>query len=165
MVDVEALGVDLLTLAGHKFYAPKGIGALYVREGTPIAASCSGPGTSVACVREPRTCPTSPALGAAAGWRAAVARGHSLRQRLDALHRRLAAGIPGLTLNGHPKERLPNTLNLSFPGVTGRTCSRQRRRRRLRRLGLSFASTTQSAACSRRWAGTPLARAAPCGYR
>lgn len=121
-VDVDALGVDLLSIAGHKFYAPKGIGALYVRQGTPIAPALVGadherglrPGTeNVASIV---------ALGAAAQLArtrlpAATAR---LQATRDALHDVLTAKVDDLVLNGHREHRLPNTLNVSFPGVDGR---------------------------------------------
>lgn len=122
-LNVDELGVDLLTLAGHKFYAPKGVGALYVRSGTPIRSVLHGaeqehglrPGTeNVASIV---------ALGAAA-----VLARHSLpatsahmRAMRDHLHQRLAAAVPNLQLNGHPEHRLPNTLHVSFPGASGRT--------------------------------------------
>lgn len=121
-VDVDELGVDLLTLAGHKFSAPKGVGALYVRAGTPIRAVMHGadqehglrPGTeNVALIV---------ALGAAAALASASL--PDLTPKLlalrDRLHARLEAGVPGLQLNGHPQHRLPNTLHVSFPGVSGR---------------------------------------------
>ena len=121
-LDVDALGVDLLTLAGHKFYATKGIGALYVRTGTPIKPILFGadqehglrPGTE------------NVALVVGLGAAAKLAREHlpaateKLRALRDALHERLRAGVPGLMLNGHPTERLPNTLHVSFPGIGGR---------------------------------------------
>jgi len=121
-IDVDALGVDLLTIAGHKFNAPKGIGALYVRAGTPIQPILHGaeqehglrPGTeNVALIV---------ALGAAAALASAELPGlsHRLRVLRDRLHERLAAGVPSMQLNGHPEHRLPNTLHVSFPGVTGR---------------------------------------------
>ena len=121
-LNVDALGVDLLTLAGHKFYAPKGIGALYVREGTPISSVLYGadqehglrPGTeNVAAIV---------ALGAAAALANAsleTMAAHMLTLR-NQLHQALIAAIPGLQLNGHPEQRLPNTLHVSFPGVSGR---------------------------------------------
>lgn len=123
MLDVDALGVDLLTLAGHKFYAPKGVGALYVRAGTPLAPVLFGaeqerglrPGTeNVAAIV---------GLGAAAvlAKRSLAYVGTALQQRRDRLHERLTREIPGLQLNGHPEQRLPNTLHVSFPGVSGRS--------------------------------------------
>jgi cysteine desulfurase len=121
-LNVDELGVDLLTLAGHKFYAPKGVGALYVRAGTPIASVLHGaeqehglrPGTeNVASIV---------ALGAAAvaAQRSLASSSEHMREMRDHLHRRLAAAIPELKLNGHPEHRLPNTLHVSFPGVSGR---------------------------------------------
>lgn len=119
---VDALGVQLLTLAGHKFYAPKGVGALYVRAGTLIRSVLHGaeqehglrPGTeNVAAIV---------ALGAAAALANAsldTVPAHMITLR-DQLHQELAAAVPGLQLNGHPLQRLPNTLHVSFPGVSGR---------------------------------------------
>lgn len=120
-VDVNDLGVDLLTLAGHKFYATKGVGALYIRRATPIAAVLAGaeqehglrPGTE--CM------PLVAGLGAAAKLareRLPQAQAH-LRRMRDQLHGLLQQNIPELCLNGHPSERLPNTLHVSFPGVSG----------------------------------------------
>lgn len=121
-LSVDDLGVDLLTLAGHKFYAPKGIGALYVRGGTAILSVLFGadqehglrPGTeSVASIV---------ALGAAAGLagETLTATATHLMALRDRLHQGLLASIPDLQLNGHPEQRLPNTLHVSFPGVSGR---------------------------------------------
>lgn len=122
VVDVEALGVDLLTLAGHKFYATKGIGALYVRRGTPITNILFGASQEHGLRPGTENVPAIAGLGAAS--RLALARlpeaGAHLQLMRDALHRRLLDAIPALELNGHPDERLPNTLHLSFPGVSGR---------------------------------------------
>lgn len=121
-VDVDALGVDLLTLAGHKFYATKGVGALYVRRGTPIGNIPFGAGQEHGLRPGTENVPAISGLGVAA--RLALARlansGAHMRQTRDALHRHLRDGVPGLELNGHPDERLPNTLHVSFPGVNGR---------------------------------------------
>lgn len=121
-VDVDALGVDLLTIAGHKLYAPKGVGALYVRGGTPLAPIQLGAGHERGLRPGTENVPHIVGLGAAAERaRARLSGGMDrLREHRDALHQRLAAAIPGLVLNGHPDERLPNTLNLSCPGVSGR---------------------------------------------
>jgi len=120
-LDVDALGVDLLTLAGHKFYAPKGVGALYVRTGTPITAVLAGAGQERGLRPGTENIPQIVALGAAA--RLASERLPETHARLralrDRLHARLSQEIPGLALNGHPGQRLPNTLNVSFPRVSG----------------------------------------------
>ena len=122
MLDVAELGVDLLTLAGHKFYAPKGIGALYVRRGTPIKPILFGADQEHGL--RPGTENVTHAVGLGEAARLARARlphaaAHLASLRND-LHRRLAEGVPGLLLNGHPDQRLPNTLHVSFPGVSGR---------------------------------------------
>ena len=120
-VDVDELQVDFLTVAGHKFYAPKGVGALYVRHGaafTPLLHGASQEGGRRAGTEN---VPYMVALGAACRLArerlpASAAHLHSLRDRL---HERLKALVPGLILNGPEVERLPNTLNVSFPGVSG----------------------------------------------
>lgn len=121
-LDVDALGVDLLTLAGHKFYATKGVGALYVRSGTPIKPIMFGADQEHGLRPGTENVPLIVGLGAAAK----LAREHlpvatqKLQTLRDALHERLATAVPGLVLNGHPVERLPNTLHVSFPGISGR---------------------------------------------
>lgn len=118
-VKVDDLGVDLLSLVGHKFYGPKGIGALYVRKGTPLAPLFPGgpgdlrPGTL--------NIPSIVGLGAACLLAARELDGERLRLQAmrDELLERLQAAIPGLVFFGHPTERLPNTLFLGFPGVAG----------------------------------------------
>jgi cysteine desulfurase len=121
-INVGALGVDLLTLAGHKFYATKGVGALYIRTGTPIGNILFGASQEHGMRPGTENVPAIAGLGAAA--RLARQRlpeaGARLRQTRDALHTRLQDAIPGLALNGHPSERLPNTLHVSFPKVSGR---------------------------------------------
>lgn len=121
-VDVDALGVDLLTLAGHKMYAPKGIGALYVRSGTPIAPIQFGADQEHGLRPGTENVPHIVALGAAARMaRNALPQATTyLADLREELRRRLSAAIPGLVLNGHPRQRLPNTLHVSFPGVSGR---------------------------------------------
>lgn len=121
-LDVDALGVDLLTLAGHKFYAPKGVGALYVRRGTPVAPIQFGAGQERGLRPGTENVPQMVGLGAAArlARERLPAATEKLRTLRDGLHRRLSAAVPGLMLNGHPSERLPTTLNVSFPGISGR---------------------------------------------
>jgi cysteine desulfurase len=120
-VNVDALQVDFLTVAGHKCYAPKGVGALYVRPGvafTPLLHGASQEGGRRAGTEN---VPYMVALGEAcrlARERLPLAptRLQGLRDRLHELLRR---GVPGLILNGPEAERLPNTLNVSFPGLAG----------------------------------------------
>jgi cysteine desulfurase len=121
-VAVDDLGVDLLSLAGHKFYATKGVGVLYVRRGTPLQPVLVGAGHEAGLRPGTENVPAITGMGEAAR----IAHEHQpgktqqLRQLRDQLHTRLAEAIPGLVLNGHPDLRLPNTLNISFPDVDGR---------------------------------------------
>jgi cysteine desulfurase len=121
-IDIDALGVDLLTLAGHKFYATKGVGALYVRSGTPLKPILFGADQEHGLRPGTENVPLIVGLGAAArlARERLPAATQKLRALRDALHERLAAAVPGLVLNGHPVERLPNTLHVSFPGISGR---------------------------------------------
>jgi cysteine desulfurase len=120
-VRVGELQVDFLTLAGHKFYAPKGVGALYVRTGCAFAPLLHG--ASQEGGRRPGTenVPYLVALGAACrlARERLAENGAHLKSLRDLLQARLLAGIPELVLNGPEKERLPNTLNVSFPGLSG----------------------------------------------
>jgi cysteine desulfurase len=119
-VDVDALGADLLTVAGHKLYAPKGIGALFVREGTPLEPLIRGAGHERGLRPGTENVPSIVGLGAAC--ERAVADLETLAARLerqrDALWERLRAGVPGIARNGDGP-RLPNTLNVRFPGIAG----------------------------------------------
>lgn len=122
-LDVDALAVDLLTLAGHKFYATKGVGALYVRPATSIEPLLVGAGHERGLRPGTENVPAIVGIGAAAEL--ALERleaGDDLRmvELRDHLHGLLKERVPGLVLNGHPEKRLPNTLNVSFPGADGR---------------------------------------------
>jgi len=118
-VKVDELGVDVLTVAGHKFYAPKGVGALYVRRGTGIEPLIHGGGQEHGF----RAGTENVALIAGLGKAAELAGQelHPNQQRLTALRDRLESlleSAPGRAkLNGHPMKRLPNTLNISFEGI------------------------------------------------
>ncbi len=113
-VNVEELKVDFLTLAGHKFYAPKGIGALYVRSGCEFVPLLHGGGQEGGRRSGTENVPYIAARNRLPEDQACL---QALRDRL---HERLRAGFPELVLNGPEKERLPNTLNVSFPGLSGR---------------------------------------------
>lgn len=119
-VDVRDLGVDLLSVVGHKFYAPKGVGALYVRRGVGIDPLMLGGGHERGIRPGTENVASIVGLGAACAiarrdLERENARVRELRDRLWAL---LSAAIPKLALNGHSTERLPNTLNVRFPGVS-----------------------------------------------
>jgi cysteine desulfurase len=118
---VDDLGVDLLTVAGHKLHAPKGIGALYVRSGVRLESLIHGAGHEGGRRAGTENVPYVTALGKAAALaRTTLAdEGSRLRELRDRLQDLLAQAVPGLVLNGHPTERLPNTLNVSFPDVDG----------------------------------------------
>jgi cysteine desulfurase len=122
-VDVDELGVDLLTLVGHKMYAPKGIGALVVRRGVTLEPVVYGGGQEHGLRAGTENVAAFVALGMAADLAADdLARGEPDRVRglRDELQRRLAERIPGgVVLNGHPTLRLPNTANLSIPSHHG----------------------------------------------
>ncbi len=120
-VRVDDLGVDLLTLAGHKLYAPKGIGALYVRRGTMLDPLIHGAGHEAGRRAGTENVPYVVALGMAC----ALAEEELARQRERwlALRQRLLDGLEArvgwVKVNGHPEQRLPNTLNICVPGVIG----------------------------------------------
>jgi cysteine desulfurase len=121
-IDVDGLGVDLLTVTGHKVYAPKGIGALYVRPGTRIDSLIHGAGHEHGLRAGTENVPYIVGLGAAcalAGRRLGAGESDEVRRLRDRLHAALRSAVPGLALNGHPEDRLPNTLNVSFPGCDG----------------------------------------------
>ncbi|PJB30695.1 MAG: cysteine desulfurase NifS [Deltaproteobacteria bacterium CG_4_9_14_3_um_filter_65_9] len=118
--DVDELGVDLLSVAGHKVYAPKGIGALYIREGTRIEPFVHGAGHEAGRRAGTENVLLAVALGAACE----AARRWIGMPRVQALRDRFLEGLRGIfgekvTLNGHPTERLPNTLNVNFVGRAG----------------------------------------------
>jgi cysteine desulfurase len=122
-LDVRALGVDLLTVVGHKMYAPKGTAALYVGEGVRLEPVVYGGGQEHGLRAGTENVALAVALGAAAELAAAElcdgapARIAALR---DGLHRSLADALPGrVHLNGPVKQRLPNTLNVSIDGIRG----------------------------------------------
>jgi cysteine desulfurase len=121
-VSVDDLGVDLLTLAGHKFYATKGVGALYLRRGISTEPVLVGAAHEMGLRPGTENVPAIVGMGEAARLVHERSPGHMQRLRLlrDQLHARLSEAIPGILLNGHPEQRLPNTLNLSFPGRDGR---------------------------------------------
>ena len=141
-VNVRDLGVDLLSLSGHKLHGPKGVGALYIRRGTPFEPLIQGGGQE----REKRSGTENvPAIvGLAEAVRLAELERSENSQRLTALRDRIISGIHerilDAKLNGHPLRRLPNNVNVSFERVEGEPIL----------LGLDFAGICASSgsACS-----------------
>lgn len=120
-VSVRAEDIDLLSIAGHKLYAPQGVGALFVRRGLVIAPLLIGAGHERGL--RPGTENVASIVGL--GQACELARRDLGRENRrisilrDELWERLSEQVPGLRLNGHPEKRLPNTLNVRFPGVAG----------------------------------------------
>ena len=120
-IDVRAMDVDMLSIAGHKLYGPKGVGALYLRRGTVLEALTLGAG------HERGLRPGTENVASIVGLGAACAmaqhdldeQGARVRALRDRLWERLARAIPQLALNGHADNRLPNTLNVRFPQISG----------------------------------------------
>lgn len=137
---VDALGVDLLSVAGHKIYAPKGIGALYIREGVDSTVFCHGAGQE-----NGRRAGTENVLGIVGLGKAceiadlALTRNADhLRTMRDRLETGLAQALTGIRFNGHREKRLPNTCSVSFRGLEAN--------RILEEIGLDVAASA-GAAC------------------
>lgn len=123
-VDVNALDVDLLSISAHKFYGPKGAGALYVRSKprrVELEPGCFGGGQERGLRSGTHNVPGIVGLAAAADL--AVAEMESEAARVSALRDRLQQGlldsVDGLEVNGHPERRLPHNLNVTIPFVDG----------------------------------------------
>jgi cysteine desulfurase len=120
-LDVRALNVDLLSLAAHKIYGPKGVGALYVRHGTPLLPQVSGGGQERR--RRAGTENVAGIVGFATALRLAEEEREGYAAHCAALRDKLVVGllerIPLASLNGHPTQRLPNNANLAFEHVEG----------------------------------------------
>ena len=119
--DVRTLSVDLVSLNAHKFYGPKGVGALYVRRGTRIATMQTGGGQEKG--RRTGTENVAGIVGLGVAMRLAVARRGEESSRLATLRDRLIAGVlgavPDVVLTGHRTERLPNNASFIFRGTDG----------------------------------------------
>lgn len=118
---VPELDVDLLSVAGHKLYAPKGVGALYVKRDTPLQPLVLGANHERGLRPGTENVASIVGLGAACETLGRDLEDASARMRVlrDRLWERLAGDVPGLALNGHRELRLPNTLNVRFPRVSG----------------------------------------------
>lgn len=120
-VSVQQEGLDLLSIAGHKLYAPQGVGALYVRSGVKINPLLTGADHEKGLRPGTENVASIVGLGQACAIAQRDLAIESRRVQLlrDRLWKRLQQKIPGLALNGHALQRLPNTLNVRFPGVVG----------------------------------------------
>jgi cysteine desulfurase len=117
---VDDLSVDLLTIAGHKVHAPKGVGALYIREGLKLEPFIHGAGHESGRRAGTESAMLTSALGLAASLAANLAPMAGVQHLRDSFWDALRQAFgDGVVLNGHPDQRLPNTLNVSFVGRVG----------------------------------------------
>jgi cysteine desulfurase len=117
---VSELGVDLLSVAGHKLYGPKGVGALYVRAGVQLEPLIHGAGHETGRRAGTENVLLNVGLGAACELAESWIPLHSVQKLRDLFWRRLSEEFGhDVVLNGHPTDRLPNTLNVSFPAKVG----------------------------------------------
>ena len=120
VMEVDALGVDLLSVAGHKLYAPKGIGVLYIRRGTPIEPLIHGAGHESGRRAGTENALLIVGLGKACEIAKRYLSDDKIRNLRDHFWDLLQKNFgEAVVLNGHPMHRLPNTLNVSFVGKTG----------------------------------------------
>jgi cysteine desulfurase len=114
------LGVDLLSVASHKLYGPKGVGALYIRAGVRLEPLIHGAGHESGRRAETENVLLAVGLGAACTLAESWIHSHTIRELRDLFWQRLQEEFDhNVVLNGHPTERLPNTLNVCFPGRIG----------------------------------------------
>ncbi|NOZ69615.1 MAG: cysteine desulfurase, partial [Deferribacteres bacterium] len=152
-VNVKRLHADLLTVVPHKFYGPKGTGALYRKKGTELLPLMFG------ASHEKGLRPGTENVAGIVGFGKASEiakkelpeRAQTMKRLTRIFHSELRARIPGIKLNGHPVKRLPNTLNISFPGVSGALL--------LERLKNEIAASTGSACHEGRQTPSPVLKA------
>ncbi len=141
-IDAVALGVDLLSLSAHKFHGPKGVGVLYVRGGTPIAAAIAGGGQEFG--RRSGTENVVGIVGAAAALERAVAERETNAARVtalrDRLEERMLSAVPGVRINGSGAPRLPAIVSATFAGVGPESL--------LARLDLAGVAVSAGSACT-----------------
>ncbi len=120
-VKVDDLGVDLLTIVSHKFYGPKGIGALYIRKGTRLSPMLFGASHERGIRPGTENTPLIAGIGRAAELTISELPDRQIRLRYltDLLLGHLRGYLPDLVLNGSQDKKLPNTLNLTIPGIKG----------------------------------------------
>jgi len=143
-VDVEDLGVDMLTVSAHKLHGPKGVGALYVRKSVELECLISGGGHEGGLRSG-----TENTIGIAGFGRAAegisnlLSRMKEVRRLRDRLEEGIMSLVPGARLNGHRMRRLPNTLNMTLPGFRGESMVMA-----MDRMGVCFSSGSACASGS-----------------
>ena len=141
-IDVQALGIDLLSISAHKLYGPKGVGALYVRSRPRVrlVAEIDGGGHERGMRSGTLNVPGIVGLGAACELAGVEmdAEGARLRGLRERLKTRLFDGLDDVFLNGHPKKRLDGNLNVSFEGVDGESLM----------VGLSEIALSSGSACT-----------------
>lgn len=119
-VDVITLGVDFLTIAGHKLYAPKGIGALYIKKGINIEPLIHGAGHESGRRAGTENIIFDVALGKACEIAKRELKNNEVKLLTDYFYNKLKESFgERIQLNGHPEKKLPNTLNISFLGLNG----------------------------------------------
>ncbi|MGZ3579754.1 MAG: cysteine desulfurase family protein, partial [Syntrophales bacterium] len=125
-LNVREMSVDLLSIAAHKFHGPKGIGALYIREGIRIDPILHGGGQEKDIRSGTENVASIAGLGKACelAEETLAIRMDEIRKMRDSLQERILAAVPGLVINGHPISRLPNCLNVSVPGIMAETIVR-----------------------------------------
>jgi cysteine desulfurase len=118
-LDVQALGVDLLSLSGHKFYGPKGVGVLYIREGTSFSSSQTGGGQEGGHRAGTQCTPLIVGLAKALqlAYQEFEARNAHFRTMRDYLIDRVLTTVPDVTLTGHPSERLSTHASFILDGL------------------------------------------------
>jgi len=122
-VDVNSLGVDLLSVAGHKLYAPKGVGVLFIRRGIQLEKLIHGASHEQNLRAGTENVAEIVGLGKACeiAMRDLDANSLHFRRMRDRLYDGIRKNVESVRLNGHPETRLPNTLSVSFPGVEANT--------------------------------------------
>lgn len=141
-IDVQSMHIDLLSLSAHKLYGPKGVGALYIRRGTPFEPILYGGGQENGRRSSTHNVPGIAGLGMAAeiAGREMEREGHRLLELKKRLFRDLLANLKGVHLNGDPELRLANNLNLSIEHVEGESL--------IMALDLEGVAASSGSACS-----------------
>jgi len=125
-LNVKELSVDLLSISAHKFHGPKGIGALYIREGISIDPILHGGEQEKGIRSGTENVASIVGLGKACELanKAIPVLRDKIRKLRNSLQERISAAVPGLKINGHPMSRLPNCLSVSVPALIGETILR-----------------------------------------